>query len=862
MIRLFLENKDVELNETFNAPVTKTFESLQNPTSIINEYSKTITIPHTQKNDRLFGFLYIPDRLTAKESGTLTGIFFDPYKKIGFRLEYNDLVIMTGYLKVLTVSSKGYECSLNGQLGRIFQELQKITFDETKYTDEDKDKYWIDGSQYVDTKINKELVKYCWDSNGQTTLKLNSVSDTGYRVSDIIGFTPNTSYNKDFTYSNVWTKSDLKMHSFEDILKSRKWDDNTTWENKTGITANSVVGDGIKPMAYQNFVSYNQNPFIWWNKFWSIFQKKAEQLTDYEWDMGDEFFNVNNPFWSKSAIELMNRDEFAESRFLQIPSLNITTNDITTRSAIFKNQKNLITPVTTISPINVWDNTSDMTQFVVNTNLTTIFTPTFSTAESKEVTVSLWYYKDTITKEEYYSYLEFTLTFNTDNGDVTDSWFFVDNNMVETFRASHPSANIVGVSSFSKTSTGTAKDTINFVVSTQLNMVVPGKITGYSAFWTKHCSGFPNGDGFEDLFSWTSNTSVVEDKNTLVVKGTTLDMSSYNQILYNRFRSGDKFTLNTICNLDFTAILNYCKQFRIMIIADDFEKKLRFISQKQYFKNYTVSNWDDKLDKSKDFVITPVTWDKKYVLFAYKDHPSELGETYKNANGYTYGDKKIITRYNFNEETNELFKSWFSPLLFSPTYNYWSDLYSDFNVYPYLYANKFLCCEDGDGKYKSISGTWFIPVFTNIDCPDRDTVIADDVAQMIAANSYCYTDINTVSITKWCTPEVKFNDNLFLFNKPNISYVYDNDYYDNCNGIYDLYWKNYIDERYNTQNKLVTCYLKITPTDYVNFEFNHFIVIENQLYIINKIYDYDISNTNSSTKVDLITIQNISGYTN
>ena len=200
MIRLFLENKEVELGENFSCPITRTFENLENPTQIINSFSKTVTIPHTQKNDRLFGFLFNPDRLTAKESTPLVGIFFNPYAKILMRLEWNDSVLLTGYLKVLSVDSKGYNCSLNGELGKVFQELQKITFDDTKYEGEDKTKYWIDGSQYVSEKITKDLVKYCWDSNGQTSIKLIKKGERGYRVSDIIGFTPNTSYNKDFTY--------------------------------------------------------------------------------------------------------------------------------------------------------------------------------------------------------------------------------------------------------------------------------------------------------------------------------------------------------------------------------------------------------------------------------------------------------------------------------------------------------------------------------------------------------------------------------------------------------------------------------------------------------------------------------------
>ena len=45
-----------------------------------------------------------------------------------------------------------------------------------------------------------------------------------------------------------------------------------------------------------------------------------------------------------------------------------------------------------------------------------------------------------------------------------------------------------------------------------------------------------------------------------------------------------------------------------------------------------------------------------------------------------------------------------------------------------------------------------------------------------------------------------------------------------------------------------------------NFSYGNFIKIDNQIYFVNKIYDYDITSA-EPTKVDLITIQDISGYT-
>ena len=90
----------------------------------------------------------------------------------------------------------------------------------------------------------------------------------------------------------------------------------------------------------------------------------------------------------------------------------------------------------------------------------------------------------------------------------------------------------------------------------------------------------------------------------------------------------------------------------------------------------------------------------------------------------------------------------------------------------------------------------------------------------------------------------------------NYTYVLDN--YTNCDGNYHNFWENYLNERYSKQNKIVTCYLKLTQQDFANFRYNNFIRIENQLYMVNKIYDYQL-NENISTKVDLITIQDIKG---
>lgn len=86
MIRLFLENIEVELDESVSFAINKQFEDITSPADIKNDWSKTVNIPFTQHNNKLFGELFNVDRLIVEGDNTLMGIYFDPYKKVNFRL--------------------------------------------------------------------------------------------------------------------------------------------------------------------------------------------------------------------------------------------------------------------------------------------------------------------------------------------------------------------------------------------------------------------------------------------------------------------------------------------------------------------------------------------------------------------------------------------------------------------------------------------------------------------------------------------------------------------------------------------------------------------------------------------------------
>ena len=135
MTRLFIENQEVEMDKSVQFAITKQFEDLSNPTTIINDWSKTVSIPFTQKNNNLFGNIYKADRLIVTDgTDKNTGIYFNPLLKMDFRLQDGDNVIMTGYAKMNEIKQKDgkgtYEITLFGELGKVLSEMQKYTFDE------------------------------------------------------------------------------------------------------------------------------------------------------------------------------------------------------------------------------------------------------------------------------------------------------------------------------------------------------------------------------------------------------------------------------------------------------------------------------------------------------------------------------------------------------------------------------------------------------------------------------------------------------------------------------------------------------------------------------------------------------------
>lgn len=874
MVHLYIENQLIELDQEVQFAITKTFEDITNPTSIINDWSKTVSIPFTQHNNNVFGHIYNPDRLTlhGSEQTPITGLYFDPLKKLNFRLEWGNAILMSGYAKMTSITKTNgtgkYNITLNGELGKVFQEMKKITFDETKYTGVDKDKYWIDGSKYVKEIIDKHLIYNLWTNEpnfeditlhekyltmlNPDTMESTNKINLNYKTVDILGFAPNNSFNEDFDYT-TFQVNDNQSKTFAEVLDNRanQLKEGATYGSLTGIDSETVIGDGLLPRDIGEYRSYLQLPYIYFNKLMQIFIKKVKEISGYTIKLDEMWFNKHNPFWTHLIYMLkplnVNKSESVENTysFSTLVAMWGVSYEPTKKLNLDLNVYKQLT----VENIPVVDWEGSKKPFNV---------------EDKVLIPQGGYNGLVLMCEAQYDKGErITSYLSNKNGLVIELSYVYDNGVKKTFKYLYQNEGTTTPDGYNQIFKLGAGDISN-AFYTRWNLEVPLAAPMYEiegaksvyleayAYWLNDLDCFDNckyGQISSSIYAGVTNFNVFNNNN----------------------HSFASFTLNDIWDNSvdiFNEIINFCKMFRLGVFCDNINKVITIEPFSTYFNRYSIENWDSKLDLSKSFEIKPITFENKYVKFNYNAVDTKINNEYVSETGVNFGEYKLETNYNFNNEEKELFSGVKNSITATDNILSWGNLYDNAKIIYTLPAEIHVNNKDKDKKAVDLFGSfWLYNGLGTFDTSNslRPVSITDDTSLQLMTQTFFYTQgitDNFVKVPTYPKLDIKRegDPNLSIFGTPVKSFVYLLDYFNDTKGIYYNFWQKYLDERYNPNNKIVTCYLDITPQDYMNFQFNKFIKIGNQLYIINKIYDYDITD-NSPTKVDLVTIQDISGYT-
>lgn len=371
--------------------------------------------------------------------------------------------------------------------------------------------------------------------------------------------------------------------------------------------------------------------------------------------------------------------------------------------------------------------------------------------------------------------------------------------------------------------------------------------------------------------------SVTANYNTAIRSGDNSD-GKYSGMAPSRVTTTDMFDTTTTQG---QVLLDYTKLLGLLYDVDK-EGNLNILSRNKYFNDYKIIDWSSKVDYSKEIKFKPLTFDARYFEMKYKSGDTYYENKYKNEFGLEYGEKKINTGLAFNSET----KQFLGTTIFTNTIisadvrrTYAGDdkgifyMNEDPIPMPALYQK--------DGETKSSADLKYNLLFRKSNRDNQfDGFITCDSSIMMDSSKgggeYCWWDRNQYGegsdIATNCIILAKnhggipkfsthYDDYSWDIGLPRISYdgTMSNDY-SSASTVYSRYWENYISEIYNVRNKILTCYVKLSWIEVLNFSFKNFVTINGVLYHPNKLINVNPL-SDDPVQVELIQVQDINAYT-
>lgn len=854
MIRLYINKQHIDIDKSVGLFLTRTFDSTINPTLYHSDYSKTITLPMTANNRKVFEQFQRQDSIVTSQG-------IDPRVKVPYQLLYNLELVMEGFLRINNANTcfadNKFEVNLYGKFNSIVNDIQQYTFNKyecVSYGGTKPDEYLID-SPFQNIEVTSSLVKESFEQENHDIY--------GEDILDYIKFIP--------TYQG-------KYKDFESNLL--QW-------HPVGLEQELTQERDEHYM--REFRSYYQQPSIWVCKLWLMLKNKLEQMTNYKLELDPSWFNEHNPYWTDllyTCPSLYNEDENfnPNSTVFEQDSLNYICN-VSNQAALSNLHKKTLRFNPNINPNNqkmyrggIFNPDSlGYTKFKMSSSI-------MICCHHNGPTQALSYCKlrknnPLIVKVEAVKRSNGNVLASRNYTIYSHSTNYSIGEKIDVGTTYSAAPNIQGQypTGYDITSGYWFEAPIDLELEIPENVPYIINFSFYFGNNGKPCelSYFQNTPHWDWL--WTDWFYTTSDPRGVTIFNC-VKSASCTTTNYRRSRSAvDMYRIFPKKTTLLQVILNYSKMFGLLWDIDIDNQKITVMTRNRFFTGSKFLDWSKKIDRSKEFKLEPLTFDKRYVNFNIEEGKGFKYEMYFDKYQVGYGSKKIDTEYQFNSDTYDLFKGIYPAIIsqkaqFSRLYNTDNpdDEENQFMGYNFkIYPDEHYLENDNEGENAENSGAFVF--FNGTMEPDPElgfrgtngtiVLVTDDTEHMQHTGKFMWNQ--SFQNTEFCSklPDISTIDRT---GKYSVHFESPAEYYFDVNTsdtdyVYNLFWKNWIDERYSVQTKKLTCYAYLTPEDFKQIRFHNFVKIENTLYHINKVVDYDYD-TNSPTKVELIQVWNLEAY--
>ena len=305
---------------------------------------------------------------------------------------------------------------------------------------------------------------------------------------------------------------------------------------------------------------------------------------------------------------------------------------------------------------------------------------------------------------------------------------------------------------------------------------------------------------------------------------------------------------------------------------------VNIVTRNHFFEGYQVHDWTDKLDRSGNIEIKPITYDKLTYTLSHKAAESFLEKQFNEKTGQDYGKQYINTGYGFNSDSESLHESFAYNTVMSKGERvaYYLDNNSRNDVVrrsmepyeiPMIEQNDHNKPKEGP-RYLFDNGLTVLQKAEEVYITqDSSWMRSDDIGGKCWLDVWNYSGFpavgNNVAVCS-AIPlfSTKKGDVTFDWSKPSFSYSGETDVtYPEYISLYSRFWSSYLEELYDAHNRVMTADFYLSTMDLLNFTFRDFVIVDNHLYHPNKIIDYDISGE-TLTRVELVEVHNIDAWVN
>ena len=315
------------------------------------------------------------------------------------------------------------------------------------------------------------------------------------------------------------------------------------------------------------------------------------------------------------------------------------------------------------------------------------------------------------------------------------------------------------------------------------------------------------------------------------------------------FKYNLEFPENDFKQIDFIQSIN--KLFNLVVVPIlDQEKILKVEPIIDYYSTGEVLDWTNKVDRNKPINVLPTTVILDGTLFFDYKSEKDLGhDTFSKAKNRQFGTKNISLSTDYKDRITTI------GTLFSSQIDYVIDINTDdFTITsPIYYLTK---QNDSNGESINI----FNPYSTNPQLLYRGITISSQ-----QFGTYYVSGNPNPSFTRFFweveqpAPPTPITQSSWMVNNRFTTYPWGlsgfshftnfnkNDRYDpdeqdfTCyEDMYDVYYKDYIEDLTSAQSRVLSCYVFLEPFEIKKLNFSEKIFIDGEYYRLNKIKNYSL----------------------